>query len=248
MRYFIFFAYDGAAYHGWQVQPNARSVQEVLDRALSTLLRQSVETVGAGRTDTGVNARRMVAHFDAAALDTAWLCDKLNRLLPPDIAVSRIRRVQDDAHARFDAVARTYHYDVYVGKNPFLRHYALRLFAAPDFAAMNRAAEVLLQTHDFTSFSKVNTDAKTNLCRVTQARWTEQPDGTWRFAITADRFLRNMVRAVVGTLLQVGTGRLTQEEFCDVIARKDRCAAGESVAGHALSLVDIAYPEALFVD
>ncbi len=269
MRYFIYLAYDGTAYHGWQIQPNAISVQQRLNEALSTLLRTNVETVGAGRTDTSVNAARMVAHFDypsldnrkieptvasetnplsETALDCKRLSDKLCRILPRDISVDFIRRVKPDAHARFDATARTYHYDVYAQKNPFLRHYATRLFFVPDFALMNEAAKALIATEDFTSFSKVDSDAKTNICHVTRAEWVEVSPGHWRFIISADRFLRNMVRAIVGTLLDVGRGRISLEDFRRIIAKKDRCAAGESVPGNALSLVDIAYPEHIFLD
>ena len=248
-RYFVFFSYDGAKYHGWQVQPNAISVQECLNKSLSTLLRQSVETVGAGRTDAGVNAKNMAAHFDCnRKVDCAWLRDKLNRLLPPDIAVDRVQPVRLDAHARFDAKARTYHYFVYTRKNPFLRYFATRLQFTPDFELMNRAAEELLNVSDFTSFSKLHTDVKTNICHVTQAKWTETEPGLWRFEITADRFLRNMVRAVVGTLLEVGRGRMSIEQFRDVIACKDRCAAGDSVPGNALSLVNVVYPEDIFCE
>ena len=248
-RYFVFFSYDGAKYHGWQVQPNAISVQECLNKSLSMLLRQPIETVGAGRTDAGVNARNMAAHFDCdRVIDCNWLRDKLNRLLPPDIAVDRLQKVRNDAHARFDAKARTYHYFVYTRKNPFLRYFATRLHFEPDYELMNRAAEELLSVSDFTSFSKLHTDVKTNICRVTRARWTETEPGLWRFEITADRFLRNMVRAVVGTLLEVGRGRMTIEQFRDVIACKDRCAAGDSVPGNALALVDVVYPEEIFCE
>lgn len=241
-RYFLFFSYDGTAYHGWQLQPNAVSVQQQLNQALSTLLREDISTVGAGRTDTGVHARCMVAHFDTTAdIDCARLTDKLNRLLPADIAVSRVARVIPEAHARFDAIARTYHYHVYTGKAPFLRHYATRLHFTPDYAAMNRAAARLMDFSDFTSFSKLHTDVKTNLCRIHYARWTHVESELWRFEIRADRFLRNMVRAIVGTLLEVGRGRLNEEEFCDIIAAKSRMAAGESVPATGLALVDIEY-------
>lgn len=248
MRYFIYLSYDGTAYHGWQVQPNAISVQQQLAEALSTLLRQPTEVVGAGRTDTGVHARLMVAHFDTEeAIDTHRLSEKLCRLLPPDIAVSAIRPVVPEAHARFSATSRTYHYYVYTQKSPFRRQYAMRLFFRPDFAAMNAAAERLLSYTDFTSFSKVNTDAKTNICHIGRAKWVEVADDLWRFEITADRFLRNMVRAIVGTLLDVGRGRTSIDEFCAVIERRDRCAAGESVAANALALVDITYPDDIFL-
>lgn len=259
-RYFIQFSYDGTAYHGWQIQPNAVSVQQKLNEALSTLLRSPIETTGAGRTDTGVHAAKMTAHFDTMLFDECrengpkeelsnrllQLTDKLNRLLPSDIAVHNTRPVKERAHARFDATSRTYHYHVYVGKNPFLRHYAMRLHFRPDFEAMNAAAGQLLMVDDFTSFSKLHTDVKTNFCHVSHAQWIEEKPGLYRFEITADRFLRNMVRAVVGTLLEVGRGRMSQSQFSDVINSKSRAAAGESVPGNALSLVDITYPKDIF--
>lgn len=248
MRYFIHLAYDGTNYHGWQVQPNAVSVQQKLNEALSTLLRRPVETVGAGRTDTGVHAGMMMAHFDAETeIDGGRLAEKLCRLLPPDIGVYEIRPVKPDAHARFDALARTYHYQVYTKKNPFRRHFATRLHFMPDYELMNRAAEELLHVSDFTSFSKLGTDVKTNICDVRRACWVQVDDDLWRFEITADRFLRNMVRAVVGTLLDVGRGRTNLSDFKAIIASKNRCAAGESVPGNALSLVNIDYPPELFL-
>ena len=247
-RYFLYLSYDGAAYHGWQVQPNGDSVQQRLMDALATLLRQPVEVTGAGRTDAGVHARLMVAHFDSPSpLDVALVADKLNRLLPPDIAVHRLRAVRADAHARFDATSRTYQYYISTAKNPFNRAYAFRLFHAPDFRRMNEAAQVLMQYTDFTSFSKLHTDVKTNNCRITRAGWTQADEDTWVFTIRADRFLRNMVRAIVGTLLEVGRGRLSIDGFRRVIELKDRCKAGTSVPGNALFLTDIAYPDDLFV-
>ncbi len=246
-RYFAWLSYDGTAYHGWQIQPNADSVQQRVNSALSTLLRADTAVTGAGRTDTGVHAAVMVCHFDhAPGLDTEWLCARLNRVLPRDISVSRVARVNPRAHARFDATARTYHYHVYLRKNPFLRHYAARLVYEPDFRLMNETAQQLLGTRDFTSFSKVHTDTKTNICTLTRAEWTETAPGLWRFEISADRFLRNMVRAVVGTLLDVGRGRMTPDDFARVVASKDRCAAGDSVPANALSLVDIKYPDWIF--
>ena len=247
MRYFIYMAYDGANYHGWQVQPNGNSVQAELMRALSTLLRSETEVVGAGRTDAGVHARLMVAHFDHdALLDCTLLADKLNRLLPPDISVYRVRRVHPDAHARFDATYRTYQYHVSLCKDPFGRHYAWRLFHTLDFQRMNEAARTLFDYTDFTSFSKLHTDVKTNNCRIMHAEWTRMSETEWVFTIRADRFLRNMVRAIVGTLVEVGRGKLTVEGFRKVIEQKDRCSAGSSVPGHALFLVDVGYPENLF--
>ena len=246
-RYFIYLCYDGSAYHGWQIQPNGSSVQEVLMQALSTLLRRPVEVTGAGRTDAGVHARLMVAHFDAdAPLDTTLLTDKLNRLLPPDVAVYRVVPVRPEAHARFDATYRTYAYYVSTSKSPFNRRYSYRLFRTPDFDAMNRAASQLLLHTDFTSFSKLHTDVKTNNCRVMQAAWTPVDATTWCFTIQADRFLRNMVRAIVGTLLQVGQGKLSIEGFNQIILKRDRCSAGTSVPGEALLLIDVGYPDELF--
>ncbi|MBO4613178.1 MAG: tRNA pseudouridine(38-40) synthase TruA [Bacteroidaceae bacterium] len=258
MRYFIQLSYDGTAYHGWQRQPNGTSVQETLEEALSTLLRQPIEVVGAGRTDAGVHARMMVAHMDyPVELDTMQLVYKLNKLLPQDIAVQRIWPVSDDMHARFSATSRTYHYYIHTRKDPFLRGYSWLVTFPLDFDLMNQAARRLLDFEDFTSFSKVNTDTKTNLCNITEARWDNLPltpfqgggmthdenleGGCWVFTITANRFLRNMVRAIVGTLVEVGRKRMTIDEFCRVIEQKNRCSAGESVPGHGLFLVDVSY-------
>lgn len=252
-RYFIYLSYDGTRYHGWQIQPNGTSVQQVLQEALSTVLRRPLTVVGAGRTDAGVHARLMVAHFDyepgdAPLPDTTQLAYKLNRILPPDIGVYRVVPVRSDAHARFSALSRTYHYFLHTRKDPFARAYSCRMYADLDFAAMNRAAEVLFEYTDFTSFSKVNTDTKTNNCRIMKAVWTPTDDGHgWRFEIQADRFLRNMVRAIVGTLVEVGRGKLTIEGFRRVIEQQDRCRAGESMPGNALFLVDVGYAEDVFV-
>ena len=249
MRYFIYLAYDGTNYHGWQIQPNGMSVQEALMRALSTFLRKKIEVVGAGRTDAGVHARLMVAHFDfEKELDGEQITDKLNRLLPPDISVYRLRAVKPDAHARFDATARMYKYYVTTAKMPFNRQYRCRLFRTPDFERMNEAAQTLFDYTDFTSFSKLHTDVKTNNCKIMHAAWTRVDDVTWVFTIQADRFLRNMVRAIVGTLLEVGRGKLSVESFRRVIEQKDRCQAGTSVPGNALFLVDVAYPETTFLE
>lgn len=248
MRYFIYLSYDGTAYHGWQVQPNAVSVQQKLNECLAKLLRgKNTDVTGAGRTDAGVHAHMMVAHFDIdEELDGTWLTDKLNRILPQDIAVSKVLRVNDQAHARFDAKARTYHYWIYTKKDPFNRQYATRITFSLDFNKMNEAAAYLLTVSDFTSFSKLHTDVKTNICKVTHAEWTNIEGDVWQFEITADRFLRNMVRAVVGTLIEVGRGRLSLEDFKAVVAQKNRCAAGDSMPGNALSLVDIRYDNEVF--
>lgn len=241
MRYFITLSYDGTAYHGWQIQPHSISVQEELHKALSTLLRQPMEVVGAGRTDTGVHARKMVAHFDYGELDCPQLVYKLNKILPRDIAVQKVEAVADDMHARFSAKSRTYNYFVHLSKDPFRCAYSWQVYGEPDFDLMNRAAEVLMEYRDFTSFSKLNTDTKTNDCTITEAHWDRVGDGQWCFTISANRFLRNMVRAIVGTLLEVGRGRMTIEQLRQVIEAKDRCRAGDSVPGNALFLVEVEY-------
>lgn len=244
MRYFIELAYDGTNYHGWQIQPNGISVQETVQSALSTVLRQPIEIVGAGRTDTGVHAAKMYAHFDSTNIeDLSLLENKLSKLLPPDISVNRIFPVRDEAHARFDAIYRTYQYHIVTRKDPFLRHYAWRISFYLDFDLMNEAAKILFEYTDFTSFSKLHTDVKTNNCCIMRAEWAQVSPYEWVFTIQADRFLRNMVRAIVGTLIEVGRGKLTIEGFRSVIEQKDRCAAGSSVPGNALFLVDIGYPE-----
>ena len=214
--------------------------------AISVILRNDIEIIGAGRTDTGVSAATMVAHFDADNIDPVQLCYKLNRFLPPTIAIQKILPVKSSAHARFDATSRTYHYNVYTQKDPFKRHYAYKLNTTVNFQLMNEAAMQLLDVRDFTSFSKLHTDAKTNICKVMHAEWKEISPDLWQFEITADRFLRNMVRAIVGTLLEVGRGTLSIEAFKQVIEAKNRCAAAESVPGNALSLVNVTYPEEIF--
>lgn len=242
MRYFITFSYDGTAYHGWQIQPHSLSVQEELQKAMSILLRKPMEVVGAGRTDTGVHARKMVAHFDYdEEVDCPQLVYKLNKLLPRDIAVQQVEPVAEDMHARFSAKSRTYYYFVHMGKNPFLRSYSWQVYGNIDFELMNQAASVLMEYKDFTSFSKVNTDTKTNDCTITEAHWDRVGEDQWCFTITANRFLRNMVRAIVGTLMEVGRGRMTIEQLRRVIDAKDRCCAGDSVPGNALFLVQVKY-------
>ena len=242
MRHFITLSYDGTAYHGWQIQPNGISVQEVLTQALATLLREEVSVVGAGRTDAGVHAMKMIAHFDTEqSIDCQRMADKLNRLLPPDIAVQCVRPVCADAHARFSATSRTYHYYAVTSKSPFFYPLSWKAPEGLDFGKMNEAAAILLETADFTSFAKLHTDAKTNICRVTKARWERVGDDGWVFVITADRFLRNMVRAVVGTLVEVGRGKMSVSQFAEVIAKRDRCAAGTSMPGHALYLWEVTY-------
>lgn len=243
MRYFMQLSYRGAPFHGWQSQPGEVTVQLVLEDALSMILRRPMKITGAGRTDAGVNARMMVAHFDAGAplSDPDGLVRKLNAVVGKDIAVQKIWEVAPDSHARFDAVSRTYHYYAVTEKTPFFYPLSWKAPATLDFEAMNRAAEILLETSDFTSFSKLHTDVKTNICRVSYARWERLGDHEWVFVITADRFLRNMVRAVVGTLVEVGRGKMSIERFREVIDRRDRCAAGTSMPGEALFLWEVKY-------
>ncbi|MBQ9385383.1 MAG: tRNA pseudouridine(38-40) synthase TruA [Bacteroidaceae bacterium] len=246
MRYFADIEFDGTAYSGWQIQPHSPSVQQTLEEALALFLRCKVDVTGAGRTDAGVHASQMIAHFDLETpQDPDWMMHKLNGILPQDIAVHRIWPVRPDAHARFDAVSRTYKYYVTLNKSAFHREYSWYLVNEPDFGLMNQAAEMLLSTVDFTSFSKLHTDTKTNDCRVTEALWTPLEDGRWVFTITADRFLRNMVRAIVGTLMEVGRHKLTLEEFKKIIESKDRCSAGDSAPAQGLFLHKIVYPDNL---
>lgn len=247
MRWFLYLSYNGTAYHGWQVQPNGISVQEVLESSLAILLREPVPVTGAGRTDSGVHARMMVAHFDTEMSLRDDFIQRLNSILPNDIAVHQVRRVQSDAHARFDATARFYEYHVHFGKNVFSGKRSVRLHREPDFSLMNEAAEVLMQYRDFTSFSKLHTDVKTNNCKLICAEWLPVADG-WMFVIGADRFLRNMVRSVVGTLLEVGYGRMTMDEFKAVIEARNRCKAGASMPAHGLYLIDVQYPEKIFLN
>lgn len=245
-RYFIYLAYNGENYCGWQSQPNGVAVQETIEKGLSTLLRIPLPIVGAGRTDAGVHARMMTAHFDYDGhLDLIQLTDKLNRILPKDIAIYRIVEVKEDAHARFDAVSRLYRYYVTTEKDPFLHPLKYKIHGNIDVEAMNACADVLFEYEDFTSFSKLHTDVKTNNCTIMYARW-EQQGSDLIFTIKANRFLRNMVRSIVGTLLEAGRGKLDAEGMRRVIEAKDRGAAGTSVPGHALFLEEIEYNTNIF--
>jgi len=246
-RYFIYLGYNGKNFCGWQIQPNGITVQQSIEKALATLLRQPVPIVGAGRTDAGVHARLMVAHFDwvEPITDLAFLTEKLNRLLPKDIAVYRIVPVRKEAHARFDAISRTYRYYITTKKDPFNYELVYKIPGTLDFSMMNEACKVLFEYIDFTSFSKLHTDVKTNNCRIMYANWEKEKE-VWVFTIQADRFLRNMVRAIVGTLIEVGRGKLSIEGFREVIQLKDRGKAGTSAPGHALFLEDIIYPNDIF--
>ena len=247
-RYFIYLSYDGSNYHGWQIQPNAATVQETLEKALALLMRHPVAITGAGRTDTGVNATTMVAHVDFHEnIDCKQTVYRLNKILPPDIAIHSIKAVIENAHARFDALSRRYRYYISTAKNPFNRRYCYRITGDIDFEAMNRAAATLHEYTDFTSFSKLHTDTKTNNCKVTSARWIQSSENEWFFEIEADRFLRNMVRAIVGTLLLVGRGKITVDGFREIITKKQRSEAGDSALAQALFLEEVKYPENIFL-
>lgn len=242
MRYFIQLSYDGTNYHGWQIQDNALSVQEEVEKALAVLVREKVELVGAGRTDTGVHASFYMAHFDSNLdfLANDLTVFKLNCLLPADIAVQKIFPVRPDAHARFDATYREYKYYLSRQKDPFTFRYSEKESRKLNLEKMNEAANTLSNYHDFTSFSKLGSDVKTNNCVIYKALWEEMGDQLI-FTIRADRFLRNMVRAIVGTLLEVGLGKITIEDFRAIIEKKNRSSAGASVAAKGLFLVDIGY-------
>lgn len=243
-RFFITFSYNGKNYVGWQIQPNGMSVQQALQEALSVILRKEVTVVGAGRTDAGVHAREMIAHFDweGNAFSPEDLVYKLNNFLPKDISLSSIRQVRPDAHARFSAISRTYKYYVTTVKDPFLHEYTYRLFFQPDIERMNVLCEVLMEYTDFTSFSRLHTDVKTNNCRIEYARWNRKGE-LYEFTIRADRFLRNMVRAIVGTLLQAGRGQLDEQGLRHIIEARNRNMAGDSAPGHALFLERVIYPD-----
>jgi tRNA pseudouridine38-40 synthase len=246
MRYFIRFSYRGTAFHGSQVQPNGHTVQAELEHAMATILRQPVTTTFARRTDAGVHADCMIAHFDMESELPINLCGRLNSLLSDAIAIQSIEKVKSDAHARFDATQRTYHYRIITKKDPFLYLTRTRVQEGLDYEAMNRAAQLLLGKQDFASFCRTHTDVKTTLCDIREARWIVENEYMAYFCITADRFLRNMVRAVVGTLLEVGRGRMTEKQFAEVIIAKDRCKAGHSAPAEGLSLIEIQYPNNIY--
>ena len=280
-RYFIELSFNGTNYHGWQVQENAISVQEILDKSLSTILREPIETTGCGRTDTRVHAKQFFAHFDMEGfmVDSSWFTDgvvvssswliegkkavtdgdhnsamnhepstmnynnflrSLNSILPKDIAVKRIFPVTADAHARFDATLRTYEYRIHFDKNPFKNGYSWELRDKPDVCLMNTAAEIIKEYTDYSCFSKSNTQVKTNICRIENARWDSDAEGIV-FRISADRFLRNMVRAIVGTLLMVGKREIEPEAVRAIIESKNRSNAGMSVPACGLYLTEVRY-------
>ena len=249
MRYFLRFAYDGTAFHGSQRQPNGVTVQETMEQALAMIFREPIPLTFAGRTDAGVHAREMYAHFDIGCQlpDAGHVCFRLNGILPDSIAIFDIYSVTDDAHARFSAVRRTYEYHIVDHKDPFLCQQATRVRPGLDFEAMNEVAQLLIGKQDFASFCRTNTDVKTTICDLTRAEWRELGNGHAVFTIAADRFLRNMVRAVVGTLFEVGRGKMTKEQFAEVITQHNRCAAGDSAPAEGLFLVQIDYPQELFL-
>lgn len=244
MRYFLQLSYKGTHYHGWQIQPNAITIQEVLDKALSKLCGEPIYTLGCGRTDAGVHASDFFAHFDTQKELEDSLIHNLNGILPKDIAAKRFIPVHADAHARFDATSRSYEYHMHFHKDPFKLEYSyyFNFKTKPDVAKMNRAAEIIKEYEDFACFSKVSTDVFTTLCTITDARWVQQPDGSLVFHISANRFLRNMVRAIVGTLLDFGIGRIDESQLREIILNKNRSDAGTSVPANGLYLTKIEYP------
>lgn len=242
MRYFIRLQYKGTAYHGWQRQPDAISVQEVVEKALSTYLRKEIEVVGSGRTDTGVHAYTQIVHFDISTKLDDSIVFRLNSLLPNDVVVQDVFQVKEEAHARFDATSRSYQYFLSTKHDPFREGLFYRFPKVIDVNKMNEAAQLLLGKQDFQSFSKVHTDVHTFNCDITQAYWREE-NGVLIFYIQANRFLRGMVRTVVGTLLEVGLGKMTSDELQQVILAKDRKKAGRAVPAEGLFLWDVIYPE-----
>jgi len=247
LRYFIEIAFNGKNYHGWQIQPDAASVQKTLEKALSTLLRKKIDLVGAGRTDAGVHAKQLFAHFDFdETIDNKKLCFKLNSFLPNDIVVKNIFSVKEDAHARFHALSRTYEYHVSLEKDPFVNEFSYQLLQNPDVEKMNKASKILLNYTNFQCFSKSKTDVKTYNCIITFAEW-KLHNNKLVFTITADRFLRNMVRAIVGTLLEIGLGKLEVNDLHDIIKSKNRSKAGTSAPAEGLYLTRVEYPKELFI-
>jgi tRNA pseudouridine38-40 synthase len=246
MRYFILFAYNGTGYHGSQTQPNGETVQNTMEEAFATILRQPVSLTFAGRTDAGVHAEYMVAHFDFEGTLPANLASRLNNLLPLSIAVRSISPVPELAHARFDATSRTYRYRITTRKDPFTTQTRTRVSPGLDYEAMNRAAVYLIGLQDCSSFCRAHTDVKTMICHIKEAYWEVENEYEATFVITADRFLRNMVRAVVGTLFLIGRGVIPEEQFRDIIDARDRCRAGQSAPAEGLFLTNITYPNNIY--
>jgi tRNA pseudouridine38-40 synthase len=249
-RFFIKLAFNGKNYHGWQSQSNAISVQSVLNRTLSTLFRKKISAAGCGRTDTGVHAEKFYAHFDLGESDTALNKDKfigkINSFLPKDIVITDILPVAPDANARFSALSRTYEYRITLVKNPFLEEFTYHYFGHLDIALMNEGAKILKHNIDFTSFSKLHSQTKTNICKIVEAAWQEN-NNLLVFKITADRFLRNMVRAIVGTLIDLGKGKINITDLEYIIESSSRNNAGTSVPAKGLFLIDVIYPSEIFL-
>lgn len=247
-RYFLFLCYRGTNFHGWQIQPGADTIQQSLDKALSMVLRDDIKTTGAGRTDAGVHAMTFCAHFDCKSdipeTDNNFIF-RLNRILPPDIAIRSIRKVIADASARYSAVSRTYEYHISRRKDPFRDAYSWYIHGPMHTEIMNKSCSILLKYKDFTSFARLHSDNKTNICRVFSAKW-EESDEMLVFTIRADRFLRNMVRAITGTMVDIGTGKISLEEFEEIILSLNRGRAGKSAPAKGLFLTDIEYPEDIF--
>ena len=247
-RYFLFISYNGTSYHGWQIQPDSVTVQEVLEKALSVVLNEKIKTTGAGRTDTGVHATLFCAHFDSQHNDLETnknIVYRLNSFLPKDISVKTIRKVLPSANARFSAISRTYLYYISRFKDPFFDNSSWYIYGNLDITLMNQACSILTSYSDFTSFSRLHSDTKTNICRIYDAKWIEKSDFAI-FEITADRFLRNMVRAIVGTMADIGMGKINLNEFETIIISKNRSNAGKSAPAKGLFLTDIKYPSDIF--
>ena len=248
-RYFIFISYKGTSYHGWQIQPNSVTVQQILEEAMSVVLNERISTTGAGRTDAGVHATFFCAHFESISpgLLEKWnLVFRLNQYLPADISVSSLKKVLPDANARYSAISRTYKYYISRIKDPFFDKSSWYVHGEVDVPAMNLACEILYNHTDFTSFSKLHSGAKSNICKIYTAVW-EESNNRLVFTIKADRFLRNMVRAIVGTMIEIGFGKIDLKEFEEIIFAKDRCKAGKSAPAKGLFLVNIEYPEEIFI-
>jgi tRNA pseudouridine38-40 synthase len=248
-RYFIFISYKGTSYHGWQIQPNSITVQKILDDALSVVLTEKISTIGAGRTDAGVHAMVFCAHFDSISTDLTTIKNlvfRLNQFLPVDISVNSIKKVLPDANARYSAISRTYEYYISRIKDPFFDNSSWFLHGNIDISALNEACRLILNHSDFTSFSRLHSDTKTNLCKIYSADW-EEAGNRLVFKIKADRFLRNMVRAIVGTMVEIGFGKMDLKEFEEIILAKDRCRAGKSAPAKGLFLADIEYPGEIFL-
>lgn len=252
-RFFLTLSYNGTGFNGWQIQDNTpNTVQQVLEEKMSMILQEKIELLGCGRTDAGVNAKNYIAQFDSNCADLIenkkhWIY-KFNTVLPPGIAIQNVRKVRDNASARFDATQRVYHYYINLQKDPFTDAFSTYVYGDVDFELMNRAAAILLEYEDFTSFSKLHTQTFTNNCKITKAVWRKSNVNQWRFTISADRFLRGMVRAVVGTLLLVGKNKLSLDEFRKIIEAKNRQAAGKNVAPNALFLAGVSYPKEVYIE